>query len=147
MRRIAASSTPARFYVLNKLLAIVMHRIGGGGDSSMGGFSGGADDKRWKVELFLAATNLFNHTNLIGYSGVMTSPFFGQPTSAGAAPGRGRGAVRVLESSVVRGPWAVGCGPWVGGSPFHRLREPLRLSTVVRAISLPEHPIHPEKIR
>ena len=62
---------------------IVMHRIGGGSESSMGGFSGGADDKRWKFELFLAATNLFNHTNLLGYSGVMTSPFFGGPTSAG----------------------------------------------------------------
>ena len=62
---------------------IVMHRIGGGSDSSMGGFSGSADDKRWTFELFLAATNLFNHTNLLGYSGVMTSPFFGGPTSAG----------------------------------------------------------------
>jgi hypothetical protein len=50
----------------------------------MGGFSGGADDKRWRFELFLAGTNIFNNTNLLGYSGVMTSPFFGQATSAGA---------------------------------------------------------------
>ena len=34
------------------------------------------------MELFVAATNLLNHTNLTGYSGVMTSPFFGEPTSA-----------------------------------------------------------------
>ena len=33
----------------------------------------------------LAATNVLNHTNFMGYSGVMTSPFFGEPTSAGAA--------------------------------------------------------------
>jgi hypothetical protein len=32
------------------------------------------------------AQNLFNHTNATGYSGVMTSPFFGQPTAA--LPGR-----------------------------------------------------------
>jgi hypothetical protein len=61
---------------------IVMHRVGPGGDSSMGGFSGGADEKRWRFELYLAATNIFNHTNLLGYSGVMTSPFFGDATSA-----------------------------------------------------------------
>lgn len=61
---------------------IVMRRIGG--EPEMGGFSGGAEDKRWRFEVFAAATNLFNHTNLLGYSGVLTSPFFGQPTSAGA---------------------------------------------------------------
>jgi hypothetical protein len=63
---------------------IVMIRPGGGGDS-MGGFSGGADEKRWKFELFVAATNIFNNVNLLGYSGVMTSPFFGQATSAAPA--------------------------------------------------------------
>jgi len=55
-----------------------------GGDVPMGGFSGGADDKRWRIELYVAATNVANHTNLTGYSGVLTSPFFGQPTSASA---------------------------------------------------------------
>jgi len=63
---------------------IVMRRVGGGSDASMGGFSGGADDKRWRFELYVAATNIFNRVNPLGYSGVMTSPFFGQPTSAGA---------------------------------------------------------------
>ena len=61
------------------------HSRGGGGDTPMGGFSGGAEDKRWRVELYLAATNILNHTNFMGYSGVMTSPFFGEPTSAGPA--------------------------------------------------------------
>ena len=64
---------------------IVMIRAGGGGGDSMGGFSGGADDKRWKFELFVAATNIFNNVNLLGNSGVMTSPFFGQATSAAPA--------------------------------------------------------------
>jgi hypothetical protein len=59
--------------------------IRAGGDAPMGGFSGGAEDKRWRIELYAAATNILNHTNLTGYSGVMTSPFFGDPTSAGAA--------------------------------------------------------------
>ena len=60
---------------------VVMHRVGGG-ETPMGGFSGGAEDKRWRFELYVAATNLFNRTNPLAYSGVMTSPFFGQPTSA-----------------------------------------------------------------
>jgi hypothetical protein len=59
--------------------------IRGGADAPMGGFSGGAEDKRWRIELYVAATNVLNHTNLMGYSGVMTSRFFGEPTSAGAA--------------------------------------------------------------
>lgn len=62
---------------------VIMIR-GGAIDTPMGGFSGGAEDKRWRMELYVAGTNLFNHTNLLGYSGVMTSPFFGDATSAGA---------------------------------------------------------------
>jgi hypothetical protein len=60
-------------------------RGAGPAEMPMGGFSGGAEDKRFRVELYLAGTNVLNHTNLLGYSGVMTSPFFGQPTSAGPA--------------------------------------------------------------
>jgi hypothetical protein len=63
---------------------VIMIR-GGAVDTPMGGFSGGADDKRWRIELYIAGTNILNHTNFMGYSGVMTSPFFGQPTSAGPA--------------------------------------------------------------
>jgi hypothetical protein len=64
---------------------IVMIRAAGGGDTPMGGFSGGADNKRWRIELYVAGTNILNHTNFMGYSGVMTSPFFTDPTSAGPA--------------------------------------------------------------
>jgi hypothetical protein len=51
----------------------------------MGGFSGGAENKRWRFELYVAAQNLLNRMNPLGYSGVMTSPFFGRPTSAAPA--------------------------------------------------------------
>ena len=65
---------------------VVIRTIGGPAPDSMGGFSGGAENKRWRFELYLAGTNLFNRTNPLAYSGVMTSPFFGRFTSA--LPGR-----------------------------------------------------------
>lgn len=64
-------------------------RVGGpGGAGDMLGMlgGGGAEDKRIRFELYVSAQNLFNQVNPIGYSGVMTSPFFGQPTAA--MPGR-----------------------------------------------------------
>jgi hypothetical protein len=61
---------------------IVIRTIGGPAAESMGGFSGGAENKRWRFELYLAGTNLFNRANPLAYSGVMTSPFFGHATSA-----------------------------------------------------------------
>lgn len=43
-----------------------------------------ASDKRWRMNLYVQASNLFNHTNLTNYTGVETSPFFGQATAAQA---------------------------------------------------------------
>ena len=67
----------------------IVQRVGGGGTdglmSALGGASG-AENKRLRIELFASAQNLFNRVNAVGYSGVMTSPFFGQPTAA--LPGR-----------------------------------------------------------
>jgi hypothetical protein len=64
--------------------------IRGGSDSGeMLGAIGsmpGQRDKRYRTEFFIQATNLFNHANLIGFSGVQTSPFFGQAIAA--MPGR-----------------------------------------------------------
>jgi Carboxypeptidase regulatory-like domain/TonB dependent receptor len=62
----------------------------GGGDAgemlgSMGSLPG-ANTKRFRTEFFVQATNILNHTNLLAFSGVQTSPFFGQAT--GAMPGR-----------------------------------------------------------
>ncbi|HJR61765.1 MAG TPA: carboxypeptidase-like regulatory domain-containing protein [Vicinamibacterales bacterium] len=66
---------------------IVIQRIGGASGSDISGaFGGGADDKRIRFELFASGSNLFNAVNRVGYSGVMTSPFFGRPTAA--MPGR-----------------------------------------------------------
>ena len=44
----------------------------------------GPQAKRFGVEMYVQAYNLLNHTNAINFSGVVTSPFFGQATSAGA---------------------------------------------------------------
>ncbi len=61
----------------------VMVQIGGsGGGMPAGGMSvSGADSKRYHVEFYAAAQNVTNHSNYVGYSGVMTSPFFGKPTT------------------------------------------------------------------
>lgn len=64
--------------------------IRGGSDSGdmLGMMSGmpGQEAKRFRTEFFIQATNLFNNANPIGFSGVQTSPFFGQPIAA--MPGR-----------------------------------------------------------
>jgi hypothetical protein len=62
-------------------------RMGGGGAGDLlGGMpGGGAENKRIRIEIFAAASNVFNTVNPIGYSGVMTSPFFGRATAAGPA--------------------------------------------------------------
>jgi hypothetical protein len=52
---------------------------------SMGGVEGG--NKRYGIELYAQAYNALNHFNALNFSGVVGSPFFGQPTSA-AAPRR-----------------------------------------------------------
>ena len=65
---------------------MVMIRMGGGAGDLLGGMpGGGADNKRVRIELFVAAANVFNHVNPMGYSGVMTSPFFGRATASGPA--------------------------------------------------------------
>lgn len=62
---------------------MIVHRVGGSGGSEISGsFGGGADDKKIRFEVFVSGTNIFNAVNRIGYSGVMTSPFFRQPTAA-----------------------------------------------------------------
>ena len=70
---------------------MIVQRIGpgaGGAGDLLGGMmpGGAAENKRVRIELYASALNLFNNVNPIGYSGVMTSPFFGLPTAA--MPGR-----------------------------------------------------------
>ncbi len=59
----------------------VMIVMGGGGGGPQGGFGGGADSKRYQLNFYISGSNLTNHNNYIGYSGVVTSQFFGQPTN------------------------------------------------------------------
>jgi hypothetical protein len=51
----------------------------------MGGVDG--QNKRYTVEIYAQSYNTFNRVNALNFSGVVTSPFFGQPTAA-AAPRR-----------------------------------------------------------
>ena len=39
------------------------------------------DNTRYRVGFYINAQNLTNRPNYIGYSGTLTSPFFGQPTA------------------------------------------------------------------
>jgi hypothetical protein len=56
---------------------------GGDGADLLGGMPGTAAlNKRWRMEFYIQAYNLFNRANLTNFSGVQTSPFFGEATSA-----------------------------------------------------------------
>ena len=60
---------------------IRMVRIGGGDGAAPPSLSSGAT-KKYRLELYAQAFNLLNHANLGAFTGVETSPFFGQATSA-----------------------------------------------------------------
>ncbi len=57
------------------------------------GFGGGAEDKRYRVEFYLAGQNLLNRANYTAYSFVLTSPFYGKPVAA-AQPRKLQAGVR-----------------------------------------------------
>ena len=52
--------------------------IAGGGVPTVQNFE---QPPRYQVQLFVQAQNLTNHPNYQGYSGTLTSPFFGRPTA------------------------------------------------------------------
>jgi len=54
--------------------------FGGGGAAQVRTFDQGA--ARYRLLLFVQAQNLTNAVNYLGYSGTLTSPFFGKPTAA-----------------------------------------------------------------
>jgi Carboxypeptidase regulatory-like domain/TonB dependent receptor len=60
---------------------IRMVRIGGGDGAAPPSIGMGAT-KKYRLEFYAQAFNLLNHANLGAFSGVQTSPFFGQATSA-----------------------------------------------------------------
>src|SRR5262249_30113927 len=71
-------------------------RIGpGGGGGPRGGMSGGdTTEHRYNVTLSVMFNNILNHVNPTGYSGLLTSPQFGEPSGVntgfgGGGPGGG----------------------------------------------------------
>ena len=71
---------------------IRMVRIGGGEGAAPPSMFG-SSPKRFRLEFYAQAFNLLNHTNLGAFSGVQTSQFFGQATSA-QGPRRMEGGLR-----------------------------------------------------
>ncbi len=59
----------------------VVINMGGGGGLAPG-FGGGAADKRFRIEFYLAGQNLINRVNYTSYSFVQTSPFYGRAVAA-----------------------------------------------------------------
>jgi hypothetical protein len=59
-----------------------MIMIGSGGGGLAPGFGGGAEDKRFRLEVYISGQNLLNRVNYTAYSFVLTSPFYGQPVAA-----------------------------------------------------------------
>jgi len=79
---------------------------GGGGGAGGGGnamMMGGGSDARHKYNLTVGinALDIFNHANLAGYNGVLTSSFFGQSNSTvGSRGGFGGGGARRVDLSL-----------------------------------------------
>jgi hypothetical protein len=65
--------------------ATALARSKGDGDA-LAAFGSAVDPtKRYHVELYAQAFNLLNHVNVTTYSGVLTSPIFGQPIAVAPA--------------------------------------------------------------
>jgi hypothetical protein len=59
-----------------------------GSDSNpLSDLPGGEAGTKYNLEVYAQAFNVFNHTNPLAFSGVLSSPFYGRPVSA-AAPRR-----------------------------------------------------------
>ena len=53
--------------------------FGGGSAAQVRTFDVGT--ARYRIQVYVQAQNLTNEANYMGYSGTMTSPFFGRPTA------------------------------------------------------------------
>jgi hypothetical protein len=56
----------------------------GGDGNPLADMPGGESGSRYVLEIYAQAFNVFNHLNAQAFGGVIASPFFGQPVSAGA---------------------------------------------------------------
>jgi hypothetical protein len=70
----------------------VVVAMGGGPGAGTGGtsvtatqISGGPSDKRYRLDFYVSGQNLLNRTNYTAFSGVLTSPLFGDPIAAAQA--------------------------------------------------------------
>jgi hypothetical protein len=64
----------------------VMVRVGPGAEGGGLFTPPSLSNQKYRMEFYAQAFNLFNHANLVNFTGVQTSPFFGHATSA--LPGR-----------------------------------------------------------
>jgi len=62
---------------------------GGRGGRGMGGMFGGTTEHRFNLTLGVMFTNILNHFNPGGYEGVITSPYFLEPTGVNTGFGGG----------------------------------------------------------
>jgi hypothetical protein len=53
--------------------------FGGGNAATVRTFDQGS--ARYRLQLYVQGQNLTNQANYLGYSGTLTSPFFGRPTT------------------------------------------------------------------
>ena len=63
----------------------VMVAVGGAGGGGSMSIAGGASDKHYRLDFYVSGQNLLNRTNYTAYSGVQTSPLFGDPIAAAQA--------------------------------------------------------------
>ncbi len=64
---------------------------GGGHGGFMGMGGGESTEHRYNVTLSVMFNNILNHVNPGGYTGILTSPQFGQPSSVNTGFGGGPG--------------------------------------------------------
>ena len=79
--------TPAQPGRAQQQGGVALQQRGGGGGGQQGGFGGQrgnnnqGNNSRFGIELFAQAQNVLNHVTKTGYTGNMSSPFFGTATS------------------------------------------------------------------
>jgi hypothetical protein len=64
-------------------------RMGAQGGGGRGGMFGDSTNRRYNLTVSAMFNNVLNHLNPAGYSGVLTSPLFGQPTAINTGFGGG----------------------------------------------------------
>lgn len=90
--------------------------FGGGGAAQVRTFDQG--NARYRLEVFVAAENLTNPANYLGYSGVMTSPFFGFSSLRSRVQFSHRGGCPAVPPTML---WAYGFANGIAPHPYSLL--------------------------